>query len=214
MRLKLLWQRWGELVRRLVTLAASVGSLVGLLLKFLPSADTLFGWNLALLVSAAFFLIVLVVLEVLAHRRHRVYATNDVRGIREYMHSWIEHGGRVAIWTRDMSWAQNQNTRRLLIQKAERGELILCLPQRNDLASELAAAGAEVCAYGTELLESPASRFTITFFGRDGARLAVGRAVGDTHSIDEFNSGDHPAFHVAEDLIGLVRKQCVERRNG
>ena len=76
---------------------------------------------------------------------------------------------------------------------------------------ELAAAGAEVCVYGTNLLESPASRFTIIFFGRDGARVAVGRAVGDTHVIDEFNSGSHPAFHLAADLVALVRAQCADR---
>ena len=121
------------------------------------------------------------------------------------MHDWIEHGGRVAIWTRDMSWAQNPETRRLLAEKARRNELILCLPELNELATELAAAGAEVCAYGAGHLESPASRFTIAFFGRDGSRVAVGRAEGDTHVIDEFSAGGHPAFHLAEDLITLVR---------
>ena len=121
------------------------------------------------------------------------------------MHDWIEHGGRVAIWTRDMSWAQNPETRRLLAEKARRNELILCLPELNELATELAAAGAEVCAYGARRLESPASRFTIALFGRDGSRVAVGRAEGDTHVIDEFSAGGHPAFHLADDLITLVR---------
>ena len=121
------------------------------------------------------------------------------------MHDWIEHGGRVAIWTRDMSWAENPETRRLLTEKAERKELIVCLPELNGLATELTQAGAEVCAYGAGHLESPASRFTIAFFGRDGSRVAVGRAEGDTHVIDEFNAGGHPAFHLADDLIRFVR---------
>jgi hypothetical protein len=121
------------------------------------------------------------------------------------MHEWIEHGGRVAIWTRDMSWAQNPETRRLLTEKARRNELILCLPELNELASELTRAGAEVCAYGASLLESPSSRFTIAFLGRDGSRVAVGRAQGDAHVIDEFSVGGHPAFHLAADLVTLVR---------
>lgn len=111
-----------------------------------------------------------------------------------------------------MSWAHNDDTRGLLREKAARGELILCLPEQNELATELGAAGAEICAYGANRLESPASRFTIIFFGRDGARVAVGRADGDTHVIDEFNAGSHPAFHLAEDLIALVRAQCADRR--
>src|SRR5206468_672153 len=59
-------------------------------------------------------------------------------GIKRYMLNWIEHGGRVAIWTRDMSWAQNPETRRLLTEKARRNELILCLPELNELARERA----------------------------------------------------------------------------
>ena len=123
---------------------------------FLPSLQNLLWWAIALLVLALFCIFVFVVLEVLAHRGRRVYAKNDTDGIKRYMHNWIEHGGRVAIWTRDMSWAHNADTRKLLREKAARGELILCLPEQNELAKELAAVGAEVCAYGAYLLESPA----------------------------------------------------------
>ncbi len=199
------WKAWGELIRKLVALVASFASVGGLLVAFLPSPRELPPWAVALLISAGFFLVVLVVLEFLDRRGRRIYARSDAEGIKRYMHNWIEHGGRVAIWTRDMSWAQNPETRGLLAEKARRNELILCLPELNALATELAGAGAEVCAYGARHLESPASRFTIAFFGRDGSRIAIGRAEGDTHVIDEFSAGEHPAFHLAEDLITLVR---------
>ena len=75
--------------------------------------------------------LVLVVLELLSRRGRSVYAKNDAEGIKRYMHQWITHGGRVAIWTRDMSWAQNAETRRVLKEKARRNELILCLPWRH-----------------------------------------------------------------------------------
>jgi len=200
-------------VLKLAALAGSLASLVGLLLLFLPSPKDLPWWAIVLLVVAPLLLVVFVVLEFLTHQGCcRVYGKTDTEGIKRYMHDWIEHGGRVAIWTRDMSWAHDADTHRLLKQKAAHGELILCLPEQNEIAKELAAAGAEVCVYGTNLLESPASRFTIVFFGRDGARVAVGRAVGDTHVIDEFNSGSHPAFYLAADLIALVRAQCADRQ--
>ncbi len=205
MSLRTWWTAWGELVRKLVALVASFASMGGLLVAFLPSPRNLPSWAVALLVSATLFLVLLVVLEFLDRRGRRVYAKSDAEGIKRYMHGWIEHGGRVAIWTRDISWAQNPETRRLLTEKARRNELILCLPELNELAGELARAGAEVCAYGARLLESPASRFTIAFFGRDGSRVAVGRAEGETHVIDEFSAGGHPAFHLAADLITLVR---------
>jgi hypothetical protein len=196
---------WGDLVRKLVALVASFASMASLLVAFLPSPKDLPPWVVALLVVAIGAFIGLLVLEFADHRGRRVYGKDDTPGIRRYMHRWIEHGGRVAIWTRDMSWAQNPETRKLLMEKARRNELILCLPEPNALAMELSQAGAEVCAYGARLLEAPASRFTIVFFGRDGSRVAVGRAEGDTHVIDEFSAGDHPAFHLAADLVTLAR---------
>jgi hypothetical protein len=199
------WKSWGTLVHRLLALGASFASLVALLFPFLPARENLPGWAILLAVSAFFFFFLLVVLEVREYRSRKVFLKTDTAGIKQYMHSWIEHGGRVAIWSRDLSWADNPDTRNLLRVKAERQELILCLPERNDLATELAGAGAEVCSYGAARLESPASRFTITSFGRNGARLAVGRAQGDTHVIEEFDSNGHPAFHLAEDLIALAR---------
>jgi hypothetical protein len=204
MKLRTWWKVWGELVQKFVTLAASLASIVGLLVFFLPSPRDLPWWAVALMVSAAFFLGILIVLEFVNRRGRRVYAKSDVEGIKRYMHHWIEHGGRVAIWTRDMSWAQNTETGRLLNEKARRKELILCLPEPTELTTELSSAGAEVCAYVAKHLELPASRFTIAFFGRDGSRVAVGRADGDTHVIDEFGA-DGPAFYLAEDLISLVR---------
>ncbi|HLJ96719.1 MAG TPA: hypothetical protein VKU02_26335 [Gemmataceae bacterium] len=207
MSLRTWWAAWGEVVRKLVALVASFASMAGLLIAFLPSPGSLPWWAVALLVTSAIFFVVLVLLEVLELRGQRVYRRTDAEGIRKYMHDWIEHGGRVAIWTRDMTWAQNPESRKLLMEKARRRELILCLPELNEPARELAAAGAEVYAYGAKHLEAPASRFTIARFGRDGSRVAVGRADGDTHVIDEFSRGCHPAFHLAEDLIMLVRSQ-------
>ncbi len=200
------WSRaWDELVWKLLALVSFVASLSGPLAYFIPSPRDLPSWVVGLLVFAVFCLVFLIFLEFSAYKHHRVFAKSDVDGIKKYMRDWIEPGGRVAIWTRDMSWAQNRETRNLLTEKAQRSELILCLPELNQLAEELSEAGAEVCAYGSKLLESPASRFTIAFFGRDGSRLAVGRAVGDTHVIDEFSGGEHPAFHLAADLVNLVR---------
>jgi hypothetical protein len=203
MKLRILWKRWSELIEKFLAIAASYASIAALLISFLPSP--LPWWAIALSVVAALSLIVLIALELLTYRGRHIYAKTDAAGIRKYMHDWIEHGGRVAVWTRDMSWAQNPETRALLNEKARRSELILCLPKLNLLATELSEAGAEVCAYGENRLEAPGSRFTITFFGRDGARVAVGRAEGDYHVIDEFAAGTHPAFYIAADLIALAR---------
>ena len=105
MKLRMWWMAWGDVVRKLVALVASFASMAGLLLAFLPSLRGLPSWAVAVLVVAIIALIALVVLEFTDRRGRRVYAKDDTQGIRRYMHSWIEHGGRAAIWTRDMSWA-------------------------------------------------------------------------------------------------------------
>ena len=95
------WMAWGDLVRKLVALVASFASMAGLLVAFLPK--DLPSWAVPVLVLAMIAFIALVVLEFKDRRGRRVYAKDDTQGIKRYMHSWIEHGGRVAIWTRDMS---------------------------------------------------------------------------------------------------------------
>jgi hypothetical protein len=213
MNLTVLWKAWGEVLLRLLAAGGSLASLLGLVVPFLRSQDHLPWWGVALLLSATFFFILLLILEIRARRGRRVYAKNDPEGIRRYMHDWIEHGGRAVIWTRDLSWADNPQTRGLLEDKAKRKELTLCLPERNQLAKDLEKHGAEVCAYGAKHLQAPASRFTIIFFGRGGARLAVGRAEGDTHVIEEFDDKSHPAFYLAQDLIAVVRSLCPNQPN-
>lgn len=199
------WKSWGELVQKLITLFGSYASLIGILVFLVPSQQAVPNWEVGLILFSLFLLAVLVFLEINSYRGRKVYARDDTDGIKRYMHRWIDHGGRVAIWSRDLSWADNEDTRNLLRRKASQDELILCLPEQNDFVRELATLGAEVCAYGADRLESPASRFTITSFGRNGARLAVGRGEGDTHVIEEFDSSGDPAFHLAEDLVALAR---------
>lgn len=202
-------QRWyksrhGSIIK-LVLLFGSIASILTLYDNFFPNPKSLPWWADVLLILTAFFLVILFILELRARPKRRVYSKRDNAGILKYMHEWIEHGGRVAIWTRDMSWANNEKTERLLTRKAKRQELLLFLPTSNALADRLSNAGAAVHYYGTEFLESPASRFTIANFGRAGSSVAVGRPSGDSHVIDEFTMGDHPAFHMAADLISLTR---------
>ena len=135
----------------------------------------------------------------------KLYKVDDRSGIRNYLYKWIKNGGRVVIWTRDMSWTNDEEINQLLIRKAQAKELIICLPRNIEKSDALKQHGAEVIAYGT--LDAPATSFTITNYGRGGSRVAVGRPSGKLHVIQEFSQGEHPAFHMAEDLVRLVREQ-------
>jgi hypothetical protein len=199
------WTNWSDLIRKLLSYLGSVASLLALLIYFAPSPKSIPWWGMTLLVIAALSCVCFLYLEITSSIGRRVFRTSDKEAIKDYMHNWIRHGGRVAIWTRDMSWAEGPDTLALLRQKAKANELILCLPEENKLSKDLSLAGAEICAYGKTTLELPASRFTINGFGREGARVAVGRGEGNNHVIDEFNSRTSPAFFLAEDLVKIVR---------
>ncbi|MCY4488949.1 MAG: hypothetical protein OXF11_17770 [Deltaproteobacteria bacterium] len=206
------WIAWRSLICRLFFLFSSVASIGGMFISLRPTPTTLPWWGIALLVVAVIFVVVLVVFELHDHKYCHVFAKTDTEGINRYMHHWIKYGSLVAIWTRDMSWANSGTTKELLMQKARDGELILCMPSPTELTDELTENGAEGCYYGAERHETPSSRFTITNFGRDGSAVAVGRTVGRTHVIEEFSAGAHPAYHIAADLVALVRSSQAQVR--
>ena len=107
------------------------------------------------------------------------------------------------IFSRDMSWADDEATRQILLEKAERNELTVCVERSIPLTDELRQSGARIVTYES-LGHVPRSRFTIVDFDRDGARVAVGVRVQDKHVIQEFRSGHHPFFAVAEDLVKFL----------
>ena len=133
------------------------------------------------------------------------FALDDKRGIRDYMFRWIKNGGRVAIWTRDMSWVDDEQMKQMLRDKAKSGELIICLPKANEYTDSLKQQGADVVTYGA--WDSPLSRFTIANYNRDNSRVAVGIGVDQLHIIEEFSRRDkNPNFSLAHDLVRLTRQ--------
>lgn len=143
----------------------------------------------------------------------RIFKQSDSTSIKKYMLNWIAYGGRVAIWTRDMSWANDDSSKDLLLEKAQSGELIICLPTHTPFSKELEEKGGEIYVYGMELLSDPSARFTIAFYGRDGSKVAIGRARADKHIIEEFDTGSHPAFNLANELVQIA-KNASQKKNG
>jgi len=199
---------WGRLAIRLFALLASYASILGVIIPALDKYDEVPTWMVATLIGSAMLFISFVALEIASCRLPRkVYSKRDQDSIKNYMHDWIKHGRRVAIWSRDMSWANQPEILELLKQKAKGGNLILCLPKLNACAKSLTEIGAETVIYGNaKVLKDPASRFTIINYGTVGSRVAVGRSEGNSHVIDEFSAGNHPAFHLADDLVSLARQ--------
>ena len=193
---------------RLLPLATIIGAIASVLTLIVPlfiSSGSITWWMIALLVTFAVMIAITSWVVLRSSPKTKVYRGDDRVGIRNYMFRWIKNGGRVAIWTRDMSWADDQEMKSMLREKSESGELIVCLPEETSLTENLEGYGAEVNAYGA--LDSPSSSFTIVNYDRNGSRVAVGRPEGGLHIIQEFSVSDAPAFQMAYDLVRLVRGQ-------
>lgn len=184
---------------------ASYASLLGLTYTIWPISQPASWPQLTLFAIASVMLLFVIVHEIHDFVTRGPWFFTDQRKINDYMYGWISRGGRVAIFSRDLSWAGEQPIRDLLLEKARRDELCVCLPRKISLAEALEGAGAQICVY-PELDYIPESRFTIVNRGRLGARVAIGRAVGKKHRIDEFSQGEHPAFSVANDLVEIVER--------
>ena len=136
----------------------------------------------------------------------RTYLVNNQAGISRYLYRRIDSGGRIVLWTRDMSWAEGEKMAELLRRKAQRDQLIICLPRETQKSDELKQIGAEVFAYGTD--HATDYRFIIINYGQDGSRVAMVRPGANIHWIQEYAAGDeHPAFHMAHDLVRMVQER-------
>ncbi len=186
------------------------------LLAFLFSVD---GFeNITLLKKILLLIVVLsslttIVLEIVNYFRSKPKVYRSARKIRDYMYNWIKGSGRVVIFTRDMSWVNDDEMKDLLREKSKNDELIICVPQLNERAVELKKDGATIFEY-RNLNYVPKSRFTIVNYGRGDAKVAVGKTIGlNQHIIEEYATGAHAFFNVANDLIEILNNYSKNGTN-
>lgn len=191
--------RW-QLITRILSFAGAICGLVGLAFTLRPLTE----WGMSAyiwLAVALALLLVGVIFEVYAETSRTVFAKSDHRGIRDYMYNWIQHGGSVAIWTRDHTWVNDDEMRNLLLAKAQRNELTFCVPRTTAFTGQLGDAGADVVVHS---FSNPAVRFTITQYGKDTFAVALARPSTRCHVIEEYSNGD-PSAALARDLVELAK---------
>ncbi len=193
------------LVVELIAVIGSIASLVSLYLFVWP-ANTPFTFAEGVACAIASCLIVtfgVIRLREYARLKPKTYHTK--KAIRDYMYRWISSGERVAVFSRDMTWVDDDDMRELLRRKARKGELILCLPHAIALSTELGRLGTEIHVY-PELDFIPSSRFTIINVGRHDSQVAMGRRIGAVHTIQEVAVGHDPLFALADDLVSVISR--------
>ena len=163
------------LIGRLLGSIGSFLSLLALLITVEPKSG-LTGWEIAGLTTACLLIALYTVLDVGSYlknrpRRYRRGGRQRQR-IRSFMQHWIQAGGRVAIFSNDLTWVDSSRIKELLQAKAKSDELTIVTPRPTQVTVELAKAGAQgnslLCAWiHTEVAVYDCELWTDGFGSRD-----------------------------------------------
>lgn len=196
-------------LRRYITQAATalatLGSLVAFILLGHDEDSNVPAWRWGLIALAVLACAVNLREIYRGYRAESAKRYEAGRQIRDYMSTLLAGGGRSAIFSRDLTWADHSDVKSLLLQKAKRNELTLVLPRAIPFATELARAGASLFTY-PDLNYELRSRFTLVQLGTAAPRVAVGRPEGDHVFVEEFNERSHPVVTLAEDLHQVLKQ--------
>lgn len=201
-----------QLVRNLIVSIGALASLVGIVLTIRPPSQPWTAWQIAFLTLAGLFGLVSIVLDVIEFKARPVKSYRTSQQVVDYMRNWLGNSGQAAVFTRDLSWVDDETTRKLLETKSRKRELTLVLPREIPLTRKLEKLGAEVVYY-PNIDYIIKSRFTIINMNRNDTRVAIGQSVGGRHKIEELSAGEEPAYYLAQDLLELV-KRFTKRENG
>ena len=206
-RLQAFYKKYGKLLLPL----GSWASLLTLLLMFRPERGSINIIYWLLIILSVFFIVSTLYLEIRKQVKIRIIAQKDRQKINEYMYEWIKNSGRIAIFSRDMSFASSdEEIKNLLLDKSQAGEVIVCVANEIALTDELKDKNAEIYSYSNSEDFSPRTRFTIANYGQGKReRVAVAHGEDDFHVIEEFDKNDL-VIYLAKDLIDLAIKLSIK----
>ena len=199
------------MIVQILSILGSSASLLGLVFVFHPSGQSFTASEGILLGFGIVLTLLAVVLEIKQYISSFPKTFKTKQQIRDYMFRWIENGGKVCIFSNDLSWVEDDQMVAMLKGKAGRDELQICVPAIIPIAETLKECGATILTYAP-LKVIPQSRFTIVNCGRMDSQVAVGRRLDGQHVVEEFGAGDHPVFAVASDLVEIVARYNQTRR--
>lgn len=126
--------------------------------------------------------------------------------INAYMYKLVNNNQNTAIFTRDLSWAQDIKVKDMLIAKAQKNNLVIYIPSNNAISDELQAAGAKIYTYAS-CGYTPKSRFTIVNFGTAHPHIAVTEYGKNTLLVREYTtSNNDPVQYVISDLLSILER--------
>src|SRR5437868_6896669 len=106
------------LLLEIFTIICGYFTLLGAAFTIVPVGNEKGPWFWCLLTLGTVLSAVALVATIIDYFVRRPKTMRSSRHINDYMFKWIQQGGKVAIFTRDMSWADERKVKDLLFSKA------------------------------------------------------------------------------------------------
>src|SRR4051794_14322027 len=116
------------MIVRLLSILGSSASLIGLVFVFHPNGQGFTATEGVLLGIGIVLTVLAVVLEIKDFVASRPKVLKTKQQIRDYMFHWIDNGGKVCIFSNDLSWIEDDEMVSMLKRKAGKDELQICVP--------------------------------------------------------------------------------------
>jgi hypothetical protein len=123
--------------------------------------------------------------------------------VKEAMIDIIKKDGNTIILSRNMSWAEDDEVVKALSGKSKSGDLKIYLQSNGPKVERLSNYQTSVKNYGDDF--TPTCRFTINKAGGHGESIYIAAPDTNEHVIYHYSDKDGPIFHLAKDLIELLK---------
>lgn len=193
-----------NIVLTAISLLCAVVSLFSLRLLSVDAS-----WIITIVAILLFVLYVIIQITQYNNARGDTHiVTHDSKDkVNAYLFNWLNGGSRAVIFTRDLTWAdESDQIRSVLEKKAKKNELSICLYKSTSTTEILKKYGAEIIEHGLPANRLK-SRFIIIDYGTNNPRVTVGIPKGNGMFQNEKYTVDaNPnAVHAFIELFEVVR---------
>jgi len=161
------------MLARVIGVLSGIVTLFAFLYGETGSNITLSPWKIGLITVFCISILGYLALEAYEYYRSRPITTKTDVDFHAFMARWLDHPGKVAILSANLSWGDPKIVLPKLEKKAASGDLLLIMEKPSALSRALESKGATV-KYYQAIGYVPQSRFTVVRFRSPHGKVAVG----------------------------------------
>ena len=184
------------------------GSLASIVALFFVEAEWTW-WRILVLIVCGVIALACMFFDVKEYIRNRPLVFHSQEAINAYMKNWISTSGEVVVYSRDLSWV-NDEIKGIMLGKGK--DLTIFVHQSTLLTDSLQQAGVHIYLY-ENIPYQPVSRFTIIRANKNNRQIAIANPQNSrgklNHEIYESSDkkGDKFLLDLSADVVNLTK--CI-----